>query len=103
MPEMYFIGPKGELFMEDLMDGCLTNVDQEEFMVQFSTGIKAECGEEIYEGDYVSWDDGPEGDIVFSNATAGFVIDPYGRHLIDDKYGDYCIMHRDIEYTIKNK
>jgi hypothetical protein len=112
MPSGYFTNSLGQLFMEDVMDGYVHREEDEDLIVQFSTGIMGECGEEIYEGDIVSWEDTQlaengliyktrEAGVVYSPFQAAFVLDIYGRHLFDDKYGDFQYLHNQQKYTIK--
>jgi uncharacterized phage protein (TIGR01671 family) len=88
------------------------------FIVQRFTGLFDSEGKEIYEGDIVEysypslrWSGAGEepkevelkvtAPVVFSPVTVGFVMDTSGRHLFDDKYGDYITLHYGRKYVIR--
>ena len=76
---------------------CIDNVQQ--FTGLFDSEMK-----EIYEGDIVHCRYLNHNEytcpVVFSPSCVAFVLDSSGRHLFDDKYGDYLPMHREREYKI---
>jgi len=112
--EEYFIDSRGVLYRQCEMDGSIsTPTDREDLVVQYATGLLDVGGKEIFEGDIVAWEEiinygHPEkqtrkAQIVFSPTVSAFVLDVNGRHLFDDKYGDYQHLHKETKYKITNK
>lgn len=103
----YLIDCDGELFFHDVERNELISPAGVYFVLQFSTGLTDISGKEIFEGDSVFWaetnGETREAAVVFSPKLAQFVLDTSGRHLIDDKYGDYYPMHYLEQYKIIEK
>jgi hypothetical protein len=106
----YFINKKGDVVYEYLDDnGSQFYPSTCEYEIQYSTGLDDTNGVEIFEGDAVIWheahqnetEEPREAKVVYSPKVAAFVLDIYGRHLFDDKYGDYQHLHYQTKYTIK--
>lgn len=75
----------------------------EDCVVQQFTGLIDRSGKKIFEGDMIEWthkDSRESGPVVFSPSCAAFVIDSSGRHLIDEKYGNYIPMSKYMTYSI---
>lgn len=82
-------------------EGCANDLDS--LVIQEWTGLTDISGKKIFEGDIIEWthkDERQHGPIVFSPSCAAFVIDSSGRHLIDEKYGDYIPLSKYMTYSI---
>lgn len=101
----YLVDSMGDLFFHDVEVEELLAPTGDYFEIQHSTGLTDVNGKEIFEGDFVEWEleSGTKyyGKVGLSPTNASFIIDTSGRHLIgDDKYGDFCHMHRSHKYKI---
>jgi uncharacterized phage protein (TIGR01671 family) len=94
----YVLSLKGEFY--NLQNGS----GGKEYIVQQWTGLQDQNGKDIYEGDIVTYTSNNGKDykapIVFSPTSAAFVLDTSGRHLFDDKYGDYLDLYKDRECEV---
>lgn len=107
-----FIGSETDnnLRLKDFFGFVTSEFCPKNSVIQQFTGLTTENGEEIFEGDTVSWFElhsteyiQREAKIVWSPKVAAFVLDLYDRHLFDDSYGDYCHLNHQFEYTIIKK
>lgn len=108
----YLIDGNGELFFHDVERQELLSPVGDYFILQYFTGLTDVSRKEIFEGDWVEWEEAGsfgaadkirKAEVVFSPKLAQFVLDTSGRHLIDDKYGDYRPMHYQEGYKIVEK
>lgn len=103
----FYVDSTDRLFIEDEMDGWVYPANKEDLAIQYSTGLLDVGGKEIFEGDWVCWAEQngqtSKAKVIFSPIVSAFVLDVSGRHLIDNKYGDYQHLHRDIKYKITEK
>lgn len=105
-PNVHHLHKDGEL-MSIVLNLDISKISgNDRFIVQQFTGLTDINGQKIFEGDIVEWLPKNEkwGDyihpVVWSPSSIAFVLDSSGRHLIDDKYGDYIPMHREQNYKI---